>query len=158
MAAYEYDHVLREIERLHCAGDFIKTSKYIASISDDAKSDQLVAIWAANHYVGIGHLAKAAKILEAFNYLLLAQPDQVFLDENMAVLALLHAVIGIYRDSEWRKALDLVQTIDDIYVHQKRTQAVSTYRLSEMLVFPNLSIYRKSPRNQRIRVPDKSNS
>ena len=120
MAARKYDDVLREIERLHCAGDFIKTSSYIASLSDDVKSDQLVTIWAANHYVGVGHLAKATKILEPLKYLVVAQRYEDLLDENMVVLVLLHAVIGIYRDSEWSRALDLVKSIDDIYVNRKR--------------------------------------
>ena len=78
-------------------------------------------IWAANYYVGVGHLAKAAKILESFNYLVLVPRDEDLLDENMAVLALLLAVIGIHRDSEWNRALDLAKTKDDIYVHRKRT-------------------------------------
>ena len=115
MAACKHDDVLREIERLHFAGDAIKTSAYITSLSDDIKSDQLVTIWAATHYVGVGHLAKAAKILEPFGHRVRALRNEDLLDENVAVFALLHAVIGIYRDSEWSRALDLVKTIEDIY-------------------------------------------
>ncbi len=120
MAACKHDDVLREIERLHFAGDSIETSAYIASLNEDVKSDQLVTIWAATHYVGVGHLAKAAKILESSNYRVRAQRNEDLLDENVAVLALLHAMIGIYRDSEWSRSLDLVKTIEDIYLHQKR--------------------------------------
>ena len=120
MAAFKHDDVLREIERLHFGGDAIKTSAYIASLGDDVRSDQLVTIWAATHYVGVGHLAKAARILESCNYRVRAQRNEDLLDEKVAVLALLHAVIGIYRDSEWSRALDLVNVIEDIYLHQKR--------------------------------------
>ena len=91
MSGSAYEVILREIERLHLVGDFTKVSEYISSLNDQVKHNQSVIIWAANHYVIVGHLAKAAKILNASNYAVLIERDGALLDENVAVLALLHA-------------------------------------------------------------------
>ncbi len=97
--------------------DPVQTHEYISSLGGALKAEPVVAIASVLAYMETQDYRRAAEVVNAIHLDKLCGEDGWILQEDIASLALLSAVIESYRTLQFNKLLAVLREVEDVYIN-----------------------------------------